>query len=62
MRQAVPAPHDDVVAADHDQAGQREIGRRLNDQRPEVDPLLWNPETFGLTPYLLISNRADIAE
>ena len=28
----------------------------------EVDPLLWKPETFGLTPHLLISNRADIAE
>jgi hypothetical protein len=28
----------------------------------EVDPLLWKPETFGLTPLLLIRNRADVAE
>ena len=30
--------------------------------RPEVDPLLWNPETFGLTHRLFISKRTDIAE
>ncbi len=28
----------------------------------EVDPLLWNPESFGLTHRLLIGKRTDIAE
>jgi hypothetical protein len=28
----------------------------------EVDPLLWNPQTFGLTHHLLIRNRAGVAE
>ena len=28
----------------------------------ELDPLLWNPETFGLAHHLLVSNRTEIAE
>src|SRR5260370_39874170 len=34
----------------------------LEEHLPEVDPLLWNSETFVLTHQLLISNRADISE
>jgi hypothetical protein len=31
-------------------------------RQAEIDPLLWNPETFGLAHHLFISNRTDIAE
>ena len=33
----------------------------LSDGQVEVDPLLWKPETYELTPHLLIGNRTDVA-
>ena len=55
------------------QAGEREqaqplwqeaerVARSPEEDWSEVDPLLWKPETFGLTHYLLIGNRTDITQ